>query len=230
MIRHPMSSNYNAPKPPATIAAQHGQADATRRLHELEVHQIELAMQNAELRAAREPTDALLARYTDLYDFAPVGYFTLAASSTIRLVNLTGAMLVGIERSRLVGRSFGLLVSPDHRAAFDAFLAQVFAGDAHHSIDSELMCNDQPPRHVNISAQRRANGEDSSVVVADNGKGFNVDGHPSAKTPQRLGLIGMRERVEMIGGIFSVESAPGHPTTVRVEVPAAKPSATKASP
>src|ERR1035441_6500085 len=77
-------------------------ADSRRLLHELQVHQIELEMQNAELRQARDELEVALENYTDLYDFAPAGYFTLATDGTIRQVNLTGAHLVGIERSRLV--------------------------------------------------------------------------------------------------------------------------------
>ena len=58
------------------------------------------------------------------------------------------------------------------------------------------------------------------MEVTDNGCGFAVEGKGSAKKNNRLGLLGMRERVEMIGGTFSVESAPGNGTTIRVEIPA----------
>src|SRR5665647_1113557 len=95
-------------------------ADPQRLLHQLQVHQIELEMQNAELQKARDDLEVTLEKYTDLYDFAPVGYFTLAADGNIQLVNLTGASLLGIERSRLVGRSFGLLVVAELRPAFSA--------------------------------------------------------------------------------------------------------------
>ena len=90
----------------------HTEADARRLVHELEVHQIELEMQNVELRHARDDAEAMLEKYTDLYDFAPVGYFTLAADGVIRLVNLTGSIMVGVERSKLIGRSFGMLLVP----------------------------------------------------------------------------------------------------------------------
>ena len=90
--------------------------DETQRLvHELEVHQIELEMQNAELRQAREQEEKALERYTDLYDFAPVGYFTLDRDGVIRAANLTGAALLGIERSRLIGRRFGQFVTAEAR-------------------------------------------------------------------------------------------------------------------
>jgi PAS domain S-box-containing protein len=142
-------------------------ADAPRLLHELEVHQIELELQNAELRSARDELELMLEKYTDLYDFAPVGYFTLTADGTIRLANLTGSLLVGIERSRLIGRRFGLLVSAPLRSGFDAFLQQVLASEARQSIDSELLCKDQAPKVVNIAAQRSPNGQEYSIAVVD---------------------------------------------------------------
>ena len=54
------------------------EADTQRLLHELQVHQVELEMQNEELQRAQEESDQLLMKFTDLYDFSPIGYFTLA--------------------------------------------------------------------------------------------------------------------------------------------------------
>jgi PAS domain S-box-containing protein len=105
------------------------QGDPRRIMHELQVHQIQLEMQNAELRDARTRLELLVEKYTDLYDFAPVGYFSLDASSRILEVNLTGAKLLGIERSRLLRRLFSGFVAAANRAALDAFLGGVFAGD-----------------------------------------------------------------------------------------------------
>ena len=69
--------------------------EATIQLvHELEVHQIELEMQNEELRRARAALETSLEKYTDLYDFAPVGYFTLDRMGSIGAVNLSGAGLL----------------------------------------------------------------------------------------------------------------------------------------
>jgi signal transduction histidine kinase len=58
------------------------------------------------------------------------------------------------------------------------------------------------------------------MTIKDNGQGFQVSGNAGSKKKNRLGLIGMRERAEMVGGSFQVDSAPGEPTTVRVEIPA----------
>jgi PAS domain S-box-containing protein len=150
-----------------TAVAPKTAADPERLLHELEVHQIELELQNAELRQVRDDLEAALENYTDLYDFAPAGYFTLAANGAIRQVNLTGAHLVAIERSLLVGQSFGQLVSAAQRPVFNSFLKRVFAGEDKLSIDIELLDRGQPARVVSVSAKRSPVGLDCRAVVAD---------------------------------------------------------------
>jgi PAS domain-containing protein len=128
------------PNPPADAAELRRRAEdrfqtrernpqsAQRLVHELKVHQIELEMQNEELQRARAKADALLAQYTDLYDFAPAGYFNLARDGTILAVNLTGARLLGLERAQLLKRRFGSLVSEPDRPALNACLEKTFAG------------------------------------------------------------------------------------------------------
>lgn len=79
--------------------------DVTERLlHELQVHKIELEMQNEELRLGRDQLETALERYTELYDFAPVGYMTLNQSGRILEINLTGAAMLSRVRSVIVGR------------------------------------------------------------------------------------------------------------------------------
>jgi len=74
-------------------------------LHELEVHQIELEMQNRELRESRAALEDSLDRYVDLYDFAPIGYVTMDEIGLIKNANLTLAGMLGVERRWLIGRS-----------------------------------------------------------------------------------------------------------------------------
>ena len=80
-------------------------------LHELRVHQIELEMQNEDMRRAQTDLDASRARYFDLYDLAPVGYCTVSEMGLILEANLTAATLLRVERGALVGRLMSAFIS-----------------------------------------------------------------------------------------------------------------------
>ncbi len=104
-------------------------AEAQRLLHELEVHQIELEMQNAELHSAREELEVAHTKYAELFDFAPLGYFILDQRGRIQEVNLAGAQLLGIERSRLVGKILSRFIEEaEGRTAFAGHLEEVLRG------------------------------------------------------------------------------------------------------
>jgi PAS domain S-box-containing protein len=141
--------------------------DGRKLLHELQVHQIELEMQNEELRRAEAEVQASLDRYADLYDFAPVGYFTLAGDGAIRAVNLTGAALLGIERSRLEDRRFALFVADEFRPAFNAFLANVFEGRAKQQCEVALLKEGNSSFFARIDATLSGEGRECRAVVAD---------------------------------------------------------------
>jgi len=85
-------------------------AEARRVLHELRVHQVELEMQNEQLRATRDELEASRARYFDLYDLAPVGYCTVSAGGLVLRANLTAATLLGMDRSDLIKRRLSQFV------------------------------------------------------------------------------------------------------------------------
>jgi PAS domain S-box-containing protein len=114
------------------------EADTQRLLHELQVHQIELEMQNAELQDARNEIEAGLEKYTDLYDFAPVGYFSIDEQGLILEVNLTGAALLGVERSHLINRRLQRFLARTSRPIFLAFLEKVFAGHGKQICEASL--------------------------------------------------------------------------------------------
>ncbi len=78
--------------------------ETRQTLHELRVHQIELEMQNEELRRAQVEISAARARYFDLYDMAPVGYCTICEKGRILEANLTATTLLGVARAKLVDR------------------------------------------------------------------------------------------------------------------------------
>ena len=92
--------------------------------HELGTHQIELEMQNEELRRAQEELEASRSRYANLYDFAPTGYLTFDKDGLIREVNLTGAGLLGEDRRRLIDKPFSVFVFKDDLDTFRAHLRE----------------------------------------------------------------------------------------------------------
>jgi PAS domain S-box-containing protein len=93
-----------------------------RLMHDLQVHHIELELQNNELREAQVALEESRDRYVDLYDFAPVGYATFDLKGVILEINLTAASMLGIERSRLVGKPFAVYTTDTN-----AFLSHLHA-------------------------------------------------------------------------------------------------------
>ena len=104
--------------------------EAQRLLHELQVHQIELEQQNQELLQLRDEVEAGLARYMDLYDFAPVGYLTLRPNGEILQLNLAAASLLGTQRAQAIGARFGAFIRPADRRMFAEFLPRAFGSSA----------------------------------------------------------------------------------------------------
>jgi hypothetical protein len=144
-----------------------GDAEVLRLLHELQVHQIELEMQNTELLQARDEIEIALEKYTDLYDFAPVAYFTLDHVGSIRAANLTGASFLGIERSKLLGSGFSQFVVNEHRQLFAEYLRKVFASQGKESCEVKLTTKRNPPPCVLIEAIVLSQGKECRVAVID---------------------------------------------------------------
>jgi PAS domain S-box-containing protein len=103
-----------APEKPALMSG----TDLQGLVHELSVHQIELEMQNEELRRSQEQLEESRTEYADLYDFAPVGYLTFDAKGLISRANLTACGLLGIERSLLLKKPFAIFIHPESRDLF----------------------------------------------------------------------------------------------------------------
>jgi PAS domain S-box-containing protein len=143
------------------------EADTQHLVHELQVHQIELEMQNEELQKARDEMEAGLEKFSDLYDFAPVGYLTLDREGTVLEANLTSASLLGIERSRLVKRRFGSCVSASELPAFNTFLAQVFERRTRAFCEVTLLKKGKPQVELRLEAAVAASGRECRAVLAD---------------------------------------------------------------
>jgi PAS domain S-box-containing protein len=115
------------------------ETDARALLHELQVYQIELEMQNEELLRAQAAAEEATARYCDLFDFAPVAYFLWDHQGRILEVNLAGAALLGLDREAVVHKRFGQFVAVDHRARFADFCARVLATDIKQSCEITVL-------------------------------------------------------------------------------------------
>ena len=142
-------------------------ADLQRLVHELSVHQIELEMQNEELRQARSELEAYLSQYTDLYDFAPVGYFTLEHNGAIIQANLTGAHLLGVDRSKLASLPFGLFISAEYRPILNTFLEKVFKSEAKETCEVVIRKEGMEPLQVHIEGRPLENGQQCRIAVVD---------------------------------------------------------------
>jgi len=112
--------------------------DIKKLLHELQVHQIELEMQNDELREANQATELALKRFTMLYDLAPMGYFTLDQNANICELNFTGAELLGERRFSLINTNFKLFVAEDSKITFSDFFSKVFSSNYKESCVLQL--------------------------------------------------------------------------------------------
>ena len=111
-------------------------------IHELQVHQIELKMQNDELRRIQGELENSRDRYSHLYDFAPVGYFTMREKGIIEKVNLTGADMIGIERSALIGEPFSRLILRDDQDIFYEHRLRLLETKTLQSCDLRLVKKD----------------------------------------------------------------------------------------
>jgi len=138
-----------------------------RLVHELEVHQIELEMQNEELHKARNEVEKTLEKYTELYDFAPVGYFTLGHDAVISAANLTAATLLKVERSKLLGRHFGQYLTEKYRPDFATFLDRVFTCQGKEACEVALLNKGGDPHVVQIEAIATASGPDCRLAIID---------------------------------------------------------------
>jgi PAS domain S-box-containing protein len=127
--------------------------EAQRLVHELEVHRIELEMQNDELRRSQEELELSRNIYAELYDFAPVGYFTFDTNGLILEVNLTGADMLGVEGGLLLNRSFkAFIADAADREIFAAHVAAVYQNQGAKSCVIKLDNNRGEKKYVNINS------------------------------------------------------------------------------
>jgi PAS domain S-box-containing protein len=127
--------------------------EETRRLlYELRVHQIELEMQNEELRQAQEALEASRARYFDLYNLAPVGYLTVSETGLIQEANLTAATLLGVTRGLLVRQPLTRYILPEDQDIYYQHRKQLFETSELQVCELRLVGGDGGPFWARLEA------------------------------------------------------------------------------
>jgi two-component system, cell cycle sensor histidine kinase and response regulator CckA len=119
--------------------------EAGRLIHELQVHKIELELQNEELRRAQGELEASRARYFDLYDLAPVGYFSLGEQGLILEANLAGAGLLGLARRDLIHQPISRYIFPEDQDVYYRHRRQLLETDTRPGNARFACCARTPP-------------------------------------------------------------------------------------
>ena len=140
------------------------ETDSLKLLHELQVHQIELEMQNEELIQANETAETALRKYTMLYDFAPMGYFTLDPEGNICELNFTGAEMLGDKRYSLVNSNFKLFITEDSRNIFDKFFSKIYSKKGKESCEVKFGYDGNPKSIVYMEGV--VTGDDRNCLLS----------------------------------------------------------------
>ena len=153
-------------RPPETLTL----AGMQRAMHELQVHQIELEMQNDELLRTQLLLEASRSRYFELYDLAPVGYCTVSEGGLVVEANLAVAALLGIARAALVGQRISRFIGKDHQDTYYRLRKQLLETSAPQTCELQIVNVEDRACWVQmtISAARDAAGApEQHLVLAD---------------------------------------------------------------
>lgn len=134
---------------------------------EFQSYRQELEAKIEELRRSQEELESSRNKYALLYDFAPVGYFTLDRSGTIQSVNLFGVRLLGLERQDLLTRRFEQFVADEDRFAFIRFMQTVFGRQGKETSRLRLLRSDDQPLFVRMEAMATEAGDECLAVLVD---------------------------------------------------------------
>ncbi|ERM81356.1 hypothetical protein P872_09555 [Rhodonellum psychrophilum GCM71 = DSM 17998] len=126
------------------------EADALRLIHELEVYQIELELQNEELKLAKLQSEGIAQKYSLLYDFAPIGYFTLSNKGEILEMNLSGAKMLGKTRSALKDTPFYRYIPNEEILVFNLLLEKAFESKTKGGIEIRLLRSGYSPIYTQM--------------------------------------------------------------------------------
>jgi PAS domain S-box-containing protein len=136
-------------------------------VQELQVHHIELELQNEELQESRTQVELALAHYADLYDSAITGYFTFDCKGIIIQTNLMGASFLGMERPKLLGKHFVSFIVKEDNLVFHGLLKKAFTTQQKQSCEVKLLKHGLSFMILHIEATSLNNGQEYRAVVQD---------------------------------------------------------------
>jgi len=148
-------------------SSQLSDTEALKLIHELEVHQIELELQNEELSLAKARAELAVDKYTELYDFAPSGYFTLSQRGEILELNLKASQMLGKEREQLINHPFGFFVSDLSKPIFSFYLQKVFFGQVTETCEITLTSDVHLPVCLHLSGIADNSKEKCLITAVD---------------------------------------------------------------
>ncbi|MBX0327348.1 PAS domain S-box protein [Oscillochloris sp. ZM17-4] len=145
--------------------------EGARLLHELRVHQIELEMQNEELRRAQEELEIARARYFALYDLAPISYFTLSAQGIIQEANLTAVSALGVPREAMIRHPLAQFVLPDDQEIYYRYRKRLATAGGPHVCELRMLRADQSVfwarLETTIPPEERGEAVGQRTVISD---------------------------------------------------------------
>jgi PAS domain S-box-containing protein len=143
------------------------ESDMLKLIHELEVYQIELEMQNEELVLAKEEAEIVEKKYIELYDYAPSGYLTLTANGEIAGLNYMALRILGQERSVLIDNKFRLFITEGTRYKFDELFKHVFTSEVKQVCEVIIASKDNGPVYVKIDGIISLNDKQCFMTLTD---------------------------------------------------------------
>lgn len=137
-------------------------------MHELKVHQIELEMQNEELRKSQIALEESRDRYIDLYEFAPVCYFTISREAVVNEINLTGCTLFGLERSKIINRRFSKFVAAQDQDLWRRLFMNMMSDTdlEAHSLKLAMVRSDGSIFYTHLDCKRRDADSQPILLIA----------------------------------------------------------------
>lgn len=127
------------------------EVEMLKLIYELEVHQVELELQNEELKLAQAAANDYADRYHELYDFAPIGYLTLSQEGKILEINLCAAQMLNKDRIHLLNNMLGFFISDDTKPVFNHFLWKINTDEIKQICEVTLSIENKSPQDVRMT-------------------------------------------------------------------------------